>query len=358
MRKIACFLVMILLGAGVLTAAPAFAAYGAIVQLPASTVYSPYGGPATVTFTFDPGDASAIFTIRIRRPGHGTIKEKDVLVDTTTQTSPYVVNFSWADLSVATPTDYVVDARRQDGGPVITSETFTVLPKLVSELSATPSPFYPLVQDGYKDHSTIGFSLAADTADTVVHVFEDDAYGRCCGAEIRTDDLGPLAAGAHTWIWNGTAGDASAAPKGTYFARVEATDTDAVSMVSQAQKVEITKGLIRKTATKEKKGSPYARVADEQDTRTRRRLLGVARRSTHEAKVLCANAAISVYWRWGLRPGERIESVSFRIDGGIYGCHRTLGHTTTSSFLRVHAPPTSTCDVTSAKITYSYPVQA
>ena len=81
MRKIACCLVVVLLGAGVLTATPAFAAYGAIVQLPASTVYSPYGGPATVTFTFDSGDASAIFTIRIRRPGHGTIKEKDVLVD-------------------------------------------------------------------------------------------------------------------------------------------------------------------------------------------------------------------------------------------------------------------------------------
>ena len=69
MRKLAFCLVVVLLGAGVLTAAPAFAAYGAIVQLPASAFYSPYGGPATVTFTFDPGDASAIFTVRIRRPG-------------------------------------------------------------------------------------------------------------------------------------------------------------------------------------------------------------------------------------------------------------------------------------------------
>ena len=358
MRKIAYCLVVVLLGAGVLTATPAFAAYGAIVQLPASTVYSPYGGPATVTFTFDSGDASAIFTIRIRRPGHGTIKEKDVLVDPATQTSPHPVPFSWADLAVATPTDYVVDVRRQDGGPVISSETFTVLPKLVSELSATPSPFYPLVQDGYKDHSTIGFSLAADSVDTVVHVFEDDVYGRCCGTEIRTEDLGSLAAGAHTWIWDGTTGDASSAPKGTYFARVEATDTDAVSMVSQAQKVEITKGLIRKMATKEKNGSTFARVADEQDTRRGGDCLASRDTSTHEVKILCANAEISVYWRWGLRPGERVESVSFKIDGGYYGCRRTLGHTTTWSFLRVHAPPTSTCDVISARITYSYPVQA
>ena len=356
MRKIAYCLVVVLLGAGVLTAAPAFAAYGAIVQLPASALYSPYGGPATVTFTFDAGDASAVFTVRIRRPGHGTIKEKDVLVDTT-QPSPHAVSFSWADLSVATPTDYVVDVRRQNG-PVITSETFTLLPKLVSGLSATPSPFYPLVQDGYKDHTTIGFSLAADSLDTVVHVFEDDAYGRCCGTEIRTDDLGPLAHGAHTWIWDGAADDASAAPKGTYFVRVEATDPDAISALSQAQKVEITKGLIRETATKEKNGSSYARVADEEDTARGGDCLVSRDGATHVGKVLCANAAISVYWKWGLRPGERIESVSFRIDGGIYGCHRTLGHTTTSSFLRVHAPPTSTCEVTSARITYSYPVQA
>ena len=284
MRKLAFCLVVVLLGAGVLTAAPAFAAYGAIVQLPASAFYSPYGGPATVTFTFAPGDASAIFTVPTRRPGHGTIKEKDVLVDPATQTSPHDVAFSWADLSVASPTDYVVDVRRQDGGPVITSETFTLLPKLVSELSAAPSPFYPLVQDGYKDHSTIGFSLAADSVDTVVHVFQDDAYGRCCGSEIRSEDLGPLAAGAHMWIWDGTAGDATAAPKGTYFARVEATDTDAVSMLSQAQKVEITKGLIRKTATKEKNGSTFARVADEQDTRRGGDCLASRDASTHEVE--------------------------------------------------------------------------
>jgi hypothetical protein len=74
--------------------------------------------------------------------------------------------------------------------------------------------------------------------------------------------------------------------------------------------------------------------------------------------VLCANAEISVYWAWGLQPGERIEKVSFVIDGGHYGCRRTLGHTTTQSFLRVTSPPTSSCDVASARIRYSYPVRA
>jgi hypothetical protein len=357
MRKTACCLAIILL-AGVLGAVPAFATFGAIVELPADAIYSPYGGPATVTFTFEPEDAAAIFTARIRRPGHGAIKTKDYFVDPDTQASPHAVTFSWAKLSVAAPTDYVVDIRRQGEDSVITSESFTLLPKLVSELSAQPSPFYPLVQDGYKDRTTIGFSLAADTVETVVRIFEDDAYGRCCGAEIRSESLGPLAAGGQGWIWDGAMDDASIALKGTYFARVSATDTDGVSMVSKAQKLKITKGLIRRTATKQKNGSAYARTAHEQETAYAGdcRVSRVA--ATHEADILCVNAKISVYWRWGLRPGERIESISFVIQRGIYGCHRAQGHTDTQSFVRVHSPPTSSCSVVSATIKYSYPVQA
>lgn len=357
MLKATSSLVALVLGAGVLMAYPALAAFGAVVQLPPGALYSPYGGPATVTFTFDTQDSAAIFTVRLRQPGHGTVKEKDYLVDPATQTSPHPVSFSWKGSSVTSPTDYVVDVRRQDGGPVITSETFTVLPRLVSELSAKPSPFYPLVQDGYKDVTRTRFSLAVDTVDTVVRVFKDDAYGRCCGTSIRRADLGPLAAGAHRWIWDGTKRDASAAPKGTYFVRVEATDADAVSAVSKAQKVEITGGLIRRTATKKKFGSAYARVADKQQTAIGGDCLVSRSIETHTADILCANAAISVYWKWKLRPGERLESASFVIDGGYYGCHLTKGHTKTGSILRVYSPPTSTCFVATAKISYSYPVR-
>ena len=77
MRKTAFCLVAILL-AGVLVAPPASATFGAIVQLPASTVYSPYGGPATVTFTFAPDDGAAIFTVRLRQPGHVSRRRTDL----------------------------------------------------------------------------------------------------------------------------------------------------------------------------------------------------------------------------------------------------------------------------------------
>ena len=129
-------------------------------------------------------------------------------------------------------------------------------------------------------------------------------------------------------------------------------------MVSKAQNVEVTRGTIRLTAIKEKVGSAYARVADEHGTRRGGDCIVGRNAASHEVKVLCANAAISVEWDWALDPGERIESVSFTIDGGYYGCHRSVDHTKSRSILLVHAPPTSTCDVTAAKIKYSYPVAA
>ena len=345
------------IGATVLTAPPAWAAYGAVVSLPASTMYSPYGGPATVTFTFASDDPPSTFRVRVRRPGQPTIEYHDVLVDPGAQTSPHVVPFSWAPLTVAAPTGYVIEVLYQ-GGPLITSEPFTLLPKLVSNLSATPSPFYPLIQDGYKDDTSIDFSLAADTTATTSRVYEDDVYGRCCGTEIRSDDLGPLAAGDQSWTWDGKKDDGTFPPKGTFFVKIEGTDAAALWMASKALKVDLITGWIRETATKEKVGSAYSRTADKRETAVGGDCSVSRNVTTHEVRVLCVNAAISVYWNWGLKPGERIEKVSFVLQGGFYGCRHTKGHTTTQSFLRVLTPPISVCHVTSARITYSYPVKA
>jgi len=357
MRKLAAPVVVVLVAAILGAAAPASATYGVVVDVPADPVYSPFGGPATVTFTFDGGDTARVFTIRLRRPGHGTIKEKDFLVDPGTQSSPHPVSFGWQDLSVANPADYVVDVRPQ-GGDVITGETFTVLPPLVSGLTAAPSPFYPLIDDGFKDHTTIGFSLAADTTDTDVHVYADDVYGRCCGTEVRAEDLGALASGDHSWSWDGLRDDFTSAPKGTYFVRIGATDTDDVAAISKPVKVILTTGTVRITATKVKHGSAYSRVTDQVQTAIGGSCLVSRDAATHQGSVLCANAAVSLVWGWGMKAGQRIVKASFQIDGGLYGCHKRVSHTTTRSTLRVTSPPTSTCTITEARITYSYPVQA
>jgi hypothetical protein len=358
MRKTAAaFVVAIVLGMSVTVATPASASFAAVVEVP-ETVYSPAGGPATVTFTFDDSDDEAtIFTVRLRRPGKAAIQTKDFLVDPETKDPPHVVSFSWKQLSVAQPTDYVIDVRRQSGGPPLTSATFTVLPPLVTDLSATPSPFYPLVHDGYKDTTKIGFSLAADTSATTVTVFGTDTFGRCCGDEILTENLGPLPKGKRGWTWDG-AGDGTAAKKGTYFVKVRATDLDGLSKTSKAQKVRITKGTIRLTATKQKAGKAFARVGTVQRSRIGGNCVVSRNEPPGQTKILCANASVSVYWNWALKPGERIESVSFVVDGGIYGCHKSKGRSGNRSFLRVRSPPTSSCSVVTAKIRYSYPVQA
>ena len=363
MRKRAtAFLVAIVLGMSVIVATPASASFEAIVDVP-ETVYSPYGGPATITFTFgdftfgEPDDAT-IFTVRLRRPGKAPIKTKDYLIDPETHMSPHEVPFPWKKLSVAAPTTYEIDVRRQSGGPVVTSTAFILLPPLVSNLSAKPSPFYPLVDDGYKDTTKIGYSLAADTLETNVTVFRADTYGRCCGAPILTEELGPLAKGVNGWTWGGKDRGGSRAPKGTYFVKIGATDPDGLSMTSKALKVEITRGKIRLTATKQKAGRAYARVGDEQRTAIGGGCVVSRDQPPGQTQILCANANISVYWNWALKPGERIESVSFVIDGGIYGCRKSKGRSGTQSFLRVRSPPTSTCSVVTAKIRYSYPVKA
>jgi hypothetical protein len=354
-KRAAAFLVAVVLGMSVIVATPASASFAAVVEVP-DTAYSPYGGPATITFTFDGSDEATIFTVRLRRPGKTAIKAKDYLVDPASQTSPLDVPFPWKKLSVAVPTTYEIDVRRQSGGHV-TSTTFSLLPALVSKLSAKPSPFYPLVNDGYKDTTKVGFSLATDTAETVVNVFRANTYGRCCGEQVLTAELGPKPKGARSWTWNGD-GDSSPPKKGTYFVKIGATDLDGLSMASKAQKVRITKDKIRLTATKEKAGRAYARVGDVQRTAIGGGCVVSRDQPPGQTQILCANATVSVYWNWALKPGERIESVSFVIDGGIYGCHKSKGRSGTRSFLRVRSPPTSTCSVVTAKIKYSYSVQA
>jgi hypothetical protein len=358
MRKIGAILgFVVVAGASLSVAVPASAAFNAVVQLPDDTFYAPYGGPATVSFTFDAGDPATIFTVRLRRPGHGVIGERDYLVDPATVTSPHPVTFGWKDISVAAPTDHVIDVRRQNG-TVVTSEIFTLLPALVSDVTASPATFYPVIDDGYRDTTEIGFTLAADTTQTVVSVHEPNVYGRCCGTTVVDANLGPRAERRHTWTWDGTGDGSGLAPEGTYFVRVQATDVDGTSDTSRAATVELATGTIRLNATKTKVGSAYARVEDERTTALGGDCLVQRDTALQTTMVLCANAAISVVWRWKLDPGERIESVSFSIDGGSYGCHKKKSYTKTEAILRVTSPPTSTCTISEARILYSYPVAA
>ena len=119
---------------GLLTAGPAAAVYeDPTITFPDGTseFYSPFSGPATVTFTFDADSSDATFELRIRPLGGGAIHTKQVFIDPDTQSSPRDVSFSWPALSVTSSRTYQVAVYR--GGNLQGSpESFLLRPALVS----------------------------------------------------------------------------------------------------------------------------------------------------------------------------------------------------------------------------------
>ena len=136
----------IALALGLLTALPASAVYhDPLIEFPGGTsvFYSPFSGPATVTFTFDADTNDATFELRLRRVGGAVIRTREVFIDPDTMASPHLVSFSWPALSVGSAKTYQVAVYR--GGNLQGSpESFQVLPALVSITGATPDPVPPL----------------------------------------------------------------------------------------------------------------------------------------------------------------------------------------------------------------------
>ena len=147
----------IALALGLLTALPASAAYqDPLIEFPGGTsvFYSPFSGPATVTFTFDADTNDATFELRLRRVGGAVIRTREVFIDPDTMASPHPVSFSWPALSVGSAKTYQVAVYR--GGNLQGSpESFQVLPPLVSITGATPNPFLPWIDDDIKDETRI-----------------------------------------------------------------------------------------------------------------------------------------------------------------------------------------------------------
>src|SRR4026207_2244549 len=107
--------VAIALALGLLAPLPASAACAdPMIEFPGGSpeFYSPFSGPATVTFTFLPPDNDATFEIRLRPQGGAAIRTKDVFIDPDSQSSPRVVQFSWPALSVGSTRTYQVAVYR------------------------------------------------------------------------------------------------------------------------------------------------------------------------------------------------------------------------------------------------------
>jgi hypothetical protein len=348
------------LAIAVLTAPPAAAAHAVTIEFPGgnSEFYSPFDGPATVTFAVDPSDVDDTFALRLRPHGGSVVHRESVFVDAEEPSGSKVVDFDWPALSVATARQYDVAVYRD--GAAVAVQSFFLRPKLVEIEDIEPDPFLPWIDDGYRDTTTLTFTLAAD-ADAEARVFKATNSGACCGAQVHTDATGltGLSAGENTWTWDGQGlGEyAGNLPKGDYYVRIWADDGAIASAVSKPMKVAIAR-TYRAKATKSKP----ARNFHHEGPSTATALGGgcLTYESVGNLVILCQSGKMSVYWRWGLSSAERIVNQSFVLESSSGECPRSIrstSHTKHESAFTVNEDKPNfgaLCALSTARITYSY----
>lgn len=343
---------------GFLTANPAVAAITVdSITFPGggAEFYSPFSGPATIHFSFDGSENDATFNLRIRPQGGSAVHTEDVLVDADDPNGFQDKTFNWPALSVNALRTYVVAVYRNDHQ--VTSESFQLRPRLAIITGAAPNPFLPWIDDGYKDETKISFTLEED-ANAQARVFKANSSGKCCGSLIRSDDLVNLSAGANHWYWDGQGDGAFSGnrPAGNYFVKIWADDGILPPAVSKPKKVSIAR-TYRATALKNKPGTAYHHTTESALVRGGDCFL---HNQGSFLQIDCHGAKMTVYYRWGLDTGERIEAASFVIDDPNNECgpaRRDPGHSTHESFITVidSVSGITSCHVVTAKITYSYP---
>jgi hypothetical protein len=343
---------------GLLTAAPAAAAYTVSITFPGnfSEFYSPFSGPATVHFTFDGSENDATFNFRIRPAGGAVVHRKnDVLVDADDPNGSVDVAFKWSALSVNSARTYVVQVYRND--VKLASESFSLRPRLATITGATPNPFFPWMDDGYKDTTSVRYTLLENAVDAEARVFKANGAGKCCGDRIRTDDLNAPEAGVNHWIWDGQGDGAFAGnrPRGNYFVKIWADDGTVAPALSKPKKIAIAR-TYRATKTDSKPGTAYHHTTESALVRGGDCFL---HNQGTFLQVDCHGAKMTVYYRWGLGSDERIEKASFVIDDPNNECppaRRNPGHSKHESYLAVtdSVSGITSCHIVTAKITYSY----
>jgi hypothetical protein len=351
------------LAIGLLSALPATAAYTVEdITFPggAAEFYSPFGGPAAIEFGFLGSEPNATFNVRIRPAGGSAIHQKDVFVTPDEPGGTETEMFSWPPISVNSPRTYVVAVYRF--GNQIASQSFFLHPRLVRITDITPDPFFPWVDDGYRDTTAVKFRLES-AADAEARIFKANTAGTCCGALILDQDLGHRSAGLNTWNWNGQGegehGAAGNRPKGKYFVKIRGDDGVIAPTLSKPFMVRIER-TYRATATKSKPGTQFARTTESALVRGGDCFVHA---QGGYLQVDCHGAKMSVFYRWGLTSVQRIEKASFVIDNSQSECgtaRRKPGHTTHESFLTVTDAVSgiTSCRIVTAKITYSFPKQS
>lgn len=349
---------------GLLTATPALATYSASIRFPngATTFFSPFSGPAEVTFNFDdvlPGlDPATTFNVRLRYENGATIHSQNFTITPQVGSSPDTVQFSWPALNVTQNTRYEVAVYR--GTTQLRERLFTLRPRLVKITSIAPDPFFPTINDGFKDTTDITYQLLANSNPVVIRIYAATTGGGCCGTLVReVTQFVNRVAGTYHYIWNGRNGGGVVQPEGDYWVQITATAYTGIDGTSVPAHVSLDR-FFRVNGTATKNGIAYHHkgstvVLRSGGTCALDRLTAAA-----DIRIRCRNARVRVFWRWTLPSGPtitqaEITGVSFaliRVSG--YTCGATMGHVGSDSFLQVGAIGQRRCRVDKARITYTY----
>ena len=349
---------------GLVTAPAALATYSASIRFPngATTFFSPFSGPAEVTFNFDddlPGlDPATTFNVRLRYENGATIHSQNFTITPQVGSSPDTVQFSWPTLNVTQNTRYEVAVYR--GSTQLRERLFTLRPRLLKITSITPDPFFPTIADGFKDTTRITYDLLASSTSIRVQVLEAAGGGGCCGVVVRDFlQFANRVAGTYGYTWNGRGDGGVLLPEGDYWVRITATAFTGIQGTSVPVHVLLDR-FYRVNGTASKNGIAYHHRSPTTVLRSGGSCALDRLTATSDLRIRCRNARVRVFWRWALPAGPTITQAEITqanfdlIPVPGYTCGGAKGFSGTDSFLRVGALGQRRCRVDKARITYTY----
>lgn len=239
--RLILFVALCAAGAAVFNAAPASAATGdPVIVSPSGTVPNKWAGPVTVDFaSADYGSYDV--ELSCNDYAYDEVTSFDYQPGSST-------TWTWNPPAINGPARCSLDVSSYDTYGSAT-ENFTVSPPpvSVSNVSVSPTPFYPLVRDGYRDSTSMHFHLntGANLSATVV--------SRATGKVVRSLDVGWRRAGNRSWSWNGRHADGTPVKVSKYILKMKATNS--VSAATARGTAQVATAVVTKRRTLRKWGN-------------------------------------------------------------------------------------------------------